>query len=84
MKELLELARSQAPKAIEYAAALLDDEEQDARVRLEAAKFLVSYGLGAPPKSVIEDDADDDASPLGALTPEQVRALAAAKLSREH
>lgn len=33
---------------------LLIDENQDSRVRLDAAKFLTSYGLGAPPRELLD------------------------------
>jgi hypothetical protein len=43
------------PDAFELAESLMADTEKDPRVRLEAAKFLVSYGLGAPPKETTPD-----------------------------
>lgn len=58
--DLLEQARGSVPKALEYANKLLDDEEADAKLRLDAAKFLTSYGIGAPPKSTVTIDEDDD------------------------
>lgn len=77
VRELLELARSQVPGSLELAVKLRDDEKQDARVRLDAAKFLVSYGLGAPPKAAADPDGDDgDASALDGLTPEEIQKLA--------
>lgn len=91
VKELLEVARGHAPRAIALAASYLDEQPQpdldelerrlgleksldgnplaeairllvaearilrasarlDPRVRMEAVKFIASYGLGSPPK----------------------------------
>lgn len=52
VRELLERARCAVPTALDFAESLLLDEEQDARVRLDAAKFLTAYGLGAPPREL--------------------------------
>lgn len=49
VRELLELAREACPAAIELAKSYMGDAELDPRVRLEAAKLLMSYGLGKPP-----------------------------------
>ena len=57
--ELVELARASVPRALEYAAELLDDDDADPKLRLDAGKFLTSYGIGAPPKSNLEVDDDD-------------------------
>lgn len=73
MRELLDVARQSVPKALAFAVALLDNEECDARVRLDAAKFLCSYGLGAPPKAV---ESSDDEDVGDAITIEEARALA--------
>lgn len=56
VRELLSLARSAVPRALELAVSFVEDERLDARVRLEAAKLLVSYGLGSPPRAEPEDD----------------------------
>ena len=65
--ELLDLARAATPKAIALAETYLDDEELDPRVRLDAAKFLASYGLGKPPALVPPDDDDKASRPLAGL-----------------
>lgn len=54
VRELIELARSTVPKAFMLAQALLADPDEDSRVRLEAAKFLTSYGIGAPPRDQLD------------------------------
>ena len=59
VKELTEMARREVPSAIEFAARLIADETADARVRLEAAKFVAAYGLGAPRR--LEDDDPEEA-----------------------
>lgn len=56
VRELLERARKSVPAAFDLAERLLEDEEAEPRVRLDAAKFLTSYGIGAPPKEIDEDD----------------------------
>jgi hypothetical protein len=58
VKELLDLARSEVPASFDLAVKLRDDEHQDSRVRLEAAKFLTTYGLGAPPKEAPKDETE--------------------------
>lgn len=73
VRELHELARAEVPASFDFAKKLRDDENQDARVRLDAAKFLTAYGLGAPPKMV--DDASADRGDGVSLA--QLRALAA-------
>lgn len=50
VKELLDLARGDVPEAFALARKFLRDEEVEDRTRLDAAKFIVSYGLGAPPR----------------------------------
>lgn len=73
VRELIELARESVPKAFGLAAKLMVNEDEDSRVRLEAAKFLTSYGIGAPPREVQLTGADG--APLFAdLTDEQILA----------
>lgn len=54
VRELLELARTSVPKAFALAKELMADPGEDSRVRLEAAKFLTSYGIGAPPREQLD------------------------------
>lgn len=49
-----------------------------------AIKLLLAYGHGAPPAKPLDEDDETAAESQGALTDEQVRALARAKLGREH
>jgi hypothetical protein len=72
VRELIELARSAVPRAFALAQNLLGDSDEESRVRLEAAKFLTSYGLGAPPRQVQVTDADG--APLFGMTDEQLEA----------
>lgn len=58
VKELLELARSAVPAALALAMKVLGDDEEEARVRLEAAKFLTAYGIGQPPREPVVDPYD--------------------------
>jgi hypothetical protein len=77
VRELLDLARSHVPGSLDLAVKLRDDETEDSRVRLEAAKFLTAYGLGAPPKTAVDpDDGADDAASLDGLSPDEIRQLA--------
>lgn len=50
VRELLDLARRAVPQALALAMKFIVDEKEDSRVRLEAAKFITSYGLGTPPR----------------------------------
>lgn len=65
--ELLEMARAETPKNFELAVKLRDNEDEDPKLRLEAAKFLTSYGIGAPPKSSVVIDEDDEVQTSAAL-----------------
>ncbi len=60
--ELLDLARSHVPRALRLAARFLRDREMDPRVRLDAAKLVIAYGLGKPPSTSLtgEDDERDN------------------------
>lgn len=86
VRELLDLARKEVPASFELAVRLRDDENGEPRVRLEAAKFITAYGLGAPPKVALEDDdaGDESANPFEKFTDAQVAELASRKLSTEH
>ena len=55
VRELLEVARRSVPDAFALAEKLMNGAAVEPRVRLEAAKFLTSYGLGAPPKEPLPD-----------------------------
>ena len=68
VRELLSLARTAVPRALELAASYVDDERMDARVRLEAAKLLLSYGLGAPPKLPSHEEDEIEAAALRAMS----------------
>lgn len=59
VRELLDRARAAVPAAFDLAEKLVADEKADPRVRLEAARFLTAYGLGAPPKEAPKDPAED-------------------------
>jgi hypothetical protein len=59
VRELLEQARASVPAALELAERLVADEQEDSRVRLEAAKLLMAYGLGSPPKELPRDPVED-------------------------
>lgn len=80
VRELLALAREDVPECLAFARGLLRDEDADKRVRLEAAKFITAYGLGAPPK-VIEDELEKHKSTEHGLTLDEMRAIARQPLS---
>ena len=77
VRELLAMARENVAASFELAVKLRDDEDQDARVRLEAAKFITSYGLGPPPKETPADEGRDAAvvETVRNLTREDLRTL---------
>ncbi len=81
VRELLDLARASVPDAFAFARKVLLDEKEQTRNRLECAKFLVAYGLGAPKKQE-DDGGDEDDLPAG-LTLDECRALARRPLSHE-
>jgi hypothetical protein len=81
--ELIELARTAVPQAFALAMKLLVNGEEDSRVRLEAAKFLTSYGLGAPPRQVQHTGLDGGPLAIFAtLTDEQLEERARAIAQR--
>lgn len=80
---LILLARKSVPEAFEVARKIMmeaDPEKASNRDRLDAAKFLTVYGLGAPPK-VIDDREDESADAMGQLSVEDLRALARQSLN---
>jgi len=81
--ELLELARASVPKALEYAQGLLDDDDADPKLRLDAAKFLTSYGVGGPPKSTVLVDEDDEVQTSAGLDVETSRKIVAIALVKK-
>lgn len=83
VRELQERARLSVPAAFAFAEDLLADAEADARVRLDAAKFLTMYGLGAAPKIVSDADDDTDSRTHG-FKPEDAKDLLKAIRERRH
>lgn len=55
--DLLNLARASVPDALELAAKLMANPRKDARVRLDAAKLILAYGLGRP--AAVDSDEKD-------------------------
>lgn len=84
IRELLELARAEVPASFALAKKLRDDEGEDSRVRLEAAKFLCAYGLGTPPKEILADEADTSAVPSPEEAAEAAQELRKLRESTEH
>jgi len=79
-KELIALARESVPDAFAVARQILLNEEAPNRDRLDAGKFLTAYGLGAPPKAIDEETAQR-VDEMGALSVEELRALARQSLA---
>lgn len=76
--ELQQLALSESAASFKVIIALRDNANEESRVRLAAAKLLIAYGIGEPPK-VVEIDAPPTSvpgDPMDALTIEELRALA--------
>ena len=67
VRELLDMARASVPKALALAAAFMDDDRLDPRIRLESAKFLASYGLGTPHKQ-LDDHNEEERRMLAAMS----------------
>ena len=82
VKECQALALEETPASFRLLVAQRDDANEDSRVRQAAAKLLIAYGIGEPPKTVTVDDARS-ADPLSDLTPEELRELARQSLSDE-
>lgn len=82
VKEFLEAFRKEVPASLALAVRVRDDVGEETKVRLEAAKFICAYGLGAPPKVDLGDASTESALPEG-LTLEEVRAIARQPLSTE-
>lgn len=81
--KLLELARESVPDAFRVAHKFLMDEGVEPRVRLDAAKFLVAYGVGAPPKITAETEPDVSDEAMSKMSVEELRALARQSLADE-
>lgn len=74
VKELLGDFRAETPGSLAVAVEIRDNEKLNAGVRLEAAKFIASYGLGKPLNVDPKSDEDDNAQsrPLTGYTHEQL------------
>ena len=90
---LLKFCRKRTPKALALCVKLIEDETTTydeakdrisyQKLRLEAAKFLATYGMGAPPKYDTRDDGAKATNPAAPLTTERLEAIARARLSSE-
>jgi hypothetical protein len=92
VRKLLKLATKHAPKALAYALRLLEEpdigeEPKDMvahrRVKLEAAKLIASYGMGAPPRYGEGVDAMARVQLPRGLSIEVIEAVASQPLSTE-
>ncbi|MBK7865229.1 MAG: hypothetical protein IPJ65_42850 [Archangiaceae bacterium] len=82
MRELQALALDETRESFEVIIKIRNDTGEDSKVRLAAAKLLIAYGIGEPPKEVrIENDRGGDA--MDELTVEELRALARQSLTDE-
>jgi hypothetical protein len=79
--EFMMLARESAPKALERARQILDDDDQEWRAWMDAARFVVSYGFGAPPKITDPVDEKTGPDPIEELKADELRALARQSLA---
>ena len=85
--ELLEYARSQTLASFEYLAKVRDDASEQTSDRMTAARILVAYGVGGPPKTEALLAADAESSTVDStateLTLEEKRALARQSLTQD-
>ena len=70
VSELLQAFRDDVPLARTLCSQYLKDKNADGKLRLEAAKLVLAYGLGRPPQ--IEAPDDD----LANMSDEELRGLA--------
>lgn len=80
VRECQALALDETPASFRLLIAQRDDPKEDSRVRQAAAKLLIAYGIGEPPKTV-EVTADRGGSALDDLTTDELRALARQSLA---
>jgi len=71
IRELKRLARREVPASFATAVAIRDNLQAADRDRLEACKFLASYGLGAPSKAPESDEEAAERARLEDLTEAQ-------------
>ena len=83
VRELREYALSEAESSFAIIKKIRDTESEEARVRLEAAKILLAYGMGAPPKVIEVDPTMTGTDAMAELTLEELRALARRELAME-
>lgn len=82
-RELILMAREHCPKALERARQILNDDTQEWRAWMDAAKFVMSYGIGSPPKMAEEDAEKASNDPVDQLTVAELQALARQSLADE-
>lgn len=81
--KLLRLARKHSRRALLFAVELLENTAEEGRVRLEAAKFITAYGLGAPPKVLEAETSAPRQEAADELTVDELRALARREVAME-
>jgi hypothetical protein len=74
VKELLERARKMTPAALDLWESLLEDENADMKVRLEASKLVAAYGLGRP--GLVESE-EEESKQVARISPSLAARLAA-------
>lgn len=77
-RELLEEFRAATPRAREVAESIMDNVALDPKLRLDAAKFIASYGLGKPPSIELDEPTDEESRPLAGLSHEKLLEIARA------
>lgn len=82
VRELRALALEESEASFRTIIAIRDDTAEKAQVRLEAAKTLLAYGMGAPPK-VVEEQVADALDGMARLSVEELQALARQSLAEE-
>jgi hypothetical protein len=76
------LALEESEASFRTIIGIRDDADEKGQVRLEAAKTLIAYGMGAP-KKVIEEQAAEMIDGMAQLSLEDLQALARQSLAEE-
>lgn len=83
VQECLDIALFETPASFKLLVAQRDNPDEDSRVRQGAAKILIAYGIGEPPKVIAIDAENDAREAVEQLSVEDRRNLARLTLAEE-